>query len=456
MLWGYGPAVDVLEEISDVKSVMSKNEINILIIGASDARHILQTISRYYKRPRKKINFYVADVMLEMVARQILLLLIALEPPDELGLFDKTRLWMEVYGNILVRPNTNKYIVKKSYQLVNMITSEVYLNSRLPLVSVSMMKYKERDNLETIFQFWAKNRFENVLKLWDGRIRQSLGTRYDSKEGVFDWDYYMRLKEIPEGERINPREYKHWRGTGVAFTWLECEETEPNPTMASGIVKLGSRLLNHGYLGDIVSPPYLAFGTDSEDKNLLEVRNNVMTHRSTDIVEANLRRMFHEIATQTPYEPQAAPDPHLGAVITELPEVLEVPECEEKVVDIQEDCRRKEDYSAISVPDTKVHFLSTNALLELPRRPRFRNFFDVVMVSQNLTQRLSDDVMSMVRPGGVLLAETRKFITGTSKKEKEDFAEHLVQLGKDRSCRPLRPVDGVNDYLAKFLVERKD
>lgn len=205
MLWGYGPAVDILGEISDVKSVMSKNEINILIIGASDARHILQTIAKYYTHPRKKVNFYVVDVMLDMVARQILLLLTALEPPDELGLFEKTRLWMELYGNTLLRPNTSKYLVKKAYQLVNMITNEAYLKSRLPLVSVEMLKYKERDNLETIFQFWAKNRFENVLKLWDGRIRQSLGTRYDSREGVFDWDYYMRLKEIPEGARINPR-----------------------------------------------------------------------------------------------------------------------------------------------------------------------------------------------------------------------------------------------------------
>jgi hypothetical protein len=42
--------------------------------------------------------------------------------------------------------------------------------------------------------------------------------------------------------------------------------------------------------------------------------------------------MFHEIATQTPYQPSPpAQEKHLGAVITALPDVLEVPECEEQV-----------------------------------------------------------------------------------------------------------------------------
>lgn len=65
----------------------------------------------------------------------------------------------------------------------------------------------------------------------------------------------------------------------MAFTWLESEVSESNPTLAGGIVKLGDRLLNHGYLGDIVSPPYLAFATDCEDKDMLGTRNGVNVHR---------------------------------------------------------------------------------------------------------------------------------------------------------------------------------
>ena len=30
----------------------------------------------------------------------------------------------------------------------------------------------------------------------DQRLRHHLGTRYDARDGVFDWDYHMRLSEL--------------------------------------------------------------------------------------------------------------------------------------------------------------------------------------------------------------------------------------------------------------------
>ena len=30
----------------------------------------------------------------------------------------------------------------------------------------------------------------------DQRLRHHLGTRYDARDGVFDWDYHMRLAEL--------------------------------------------------------------------------------------------------------------------------------------------------------------------------------------------------------------------------------------------------------------------
>lgn len=77
------------------------------------------------------------------------------------------------------------------------------------------------------------------------------------------------------------------------------------------------------------------------------------------------------------------------------------------------------------------------------------------MISQNLTQRLSDDVMGMAKNGALLLAETRKFLTTSSDKEKNDFAEHVTKLAEERDCVLLQPVDGVKDYLARFKVSRK-
>lgn len=125
-----------------------------------------------------------------------------------------------------------------------------------------------------------------------------------------------------------------------------------------------------------------------------------------------------------------------------------------QAVELDEDPRRKEDYSAVEVEGSKVVFLPTSALTDLPRKPALKGHFDVVMVSQNLTQRLSADVMSLARNGALLIMETRKFLTTTSVKEKKDFADHLVQLATDLQCQSLQTVDGVNDYLAKFRLVR--
>ena len=35
-----------------------------------------------------------------------------------------------------------------------------------------------------------------VHPLRDQRLRHHLGTRYDARDGVFDWDYHMRLAEM--------------------------------------------------------------------------------------------------------------------------------------------------------------------------------------------------------------------------------------------------------------------
>ena len=41
----------------------------------------------------------------------------------------------------------------------------------------------------------------NVMWVWFGlfrdlHLRQHLGTRYDTRRGVFDWDYHMKLTEM--------------------------------------------------------------------------------------------------------------------------------------------------------------------------------------------------------------------------------------------------------------------
>lgn len=50
--------------------------------------------------------------------------------------------------------------------------------------------------MSSFLRFWARATCEGIpiINYWDRRIRKSLKTRYDYREGVFDWDYYMVLK----------------------------------------------------------------------------------------------------------------------------------------------------------------------------------------------------------------------------------------------------------------------
>ena len=49
----------------------------------------------------------------------------------------------------------------------------------------------------------------------DQRLRHHLGTRYDARDGVFDWDYHMRLAElVGPPHRGWAAQYTHTQGGG--------------------------------------------------------------------------------------------------------------------------------------------------------------------------------------------------------------------------------------------------
>lgn len=125
MWWGYSPALDLRHEWEwcKYKDFDSPKELNMLLIGSADGRHILKTLAQTYRHENKqRINFYVYEASLDLIARQVMLLTIALEPPEELGLQEKTRLFLELYGNSLLRSKTADFIARKSAQFVHMVT----------------------------------------------------------------------------------------------------------------------------------------------------------------------------------------------------------------------------------------------------------------------------------------------------------------------------------------------
>jgi dynein assembly factor 3, axonemal len=79
--WGFSPSIDLIEEY--FKNNEIKDELNILLVCSGDSRHIINTIaSRSFEKVKgKKIRFFVYEKMLELYARHLILLEIAIQHP---------------------------------------------------------------------------------------------------------------------------------------------------------------------------------------------------------------------------------------------------------------------------------------------------------------------------------------------------------------------------------------
>ncbi|CAK1552669.1 unnamed protein product [Leptosia nina] len=451
MYWGITPALDFQQEYIKYGDE-NAYELNFLIVGGCDARHLIKTLAQAYRHKRRYMNLFVVDGCPELIARQILLLSLALERTTRCGLLEKTRRFLEVYGNILLRPSTSRYLTAKARQLVNMITNPEYMSCLIPSVSIDQMKYRERDYMENLFNFWTTgntNQF-NACELWEHRIRHTLGVRYDNRAGVFDWDYHMRMKEV--ASQICFQEYKHFREHGLAFTWLETEVCRPNVSFAAGVYKCGDRYLHRGYLGDMVTSPYISYGIDCEDKDMLVSTHGVNYKRATDISERNVMRMFYELENRKSFDVNKfnLEQQNLGMVtISQLDAKISESVTEAPLI-LRED---RETY--IEVDYGKVHFLSLSALDHYPHKPHFQGLFHGVFVGHNMLSRLKPSIWSMARDDAVVVMESRKYMVGLKREEVKAYGELIQQAATTAQCDKIFAFNPEKDDFAKFVIRRK-
>lgn len=452
MFWGVSPALDLQEEYLKYGD-RGSYELNFLVIGGCDARHLIKTLTQAYRHTRRYMNLFVIDGCPELIARQLFLMSLALERTTRVGLLEKTRRLLEVYGNLLLRPSTSRYVIAKARQLVGMVTNTEYMSCLLPCVSIEQMKYRERDYMENLFNFWTTgntNQF-NACELWEHRVRHSLGTRYDTRVGVYDWDYHMRLKEI--AGRVCYQEYKHFREHGVAFTWLETEACRPNVTLSAGVYKCGERYLHRGYLGDIVTSPYIAYGLDCEDGDMLRSTHGSNFKRATDIAERNVMRMLYEIEHREKFDVGAMDldgGKNLGLVVMSDLDARISEAVHEAPLLLRED---RDTY--IDVDHGKVHFLSVSALDQYPHKPPFQGLFHGVFVGQNMLPRIKPSVWSMARDDAVIIMESRKYMVELKRDDVKAFGEQIQQAAATAQCDKKCTFDPEKDDFAKFLIRRK-
>ncbi|CAG9783487.1 unnamed protein product [Diatraea saccharalis] len=452
MFWGVSPALDLQQEYLKYGDE-NAFELNFLVIGGCDGRHLLKTMAQAYRHTRRYMNIFVVDGCSELIARQLLLMSLAFEKTTRFGLLEKTRRWLEVYGNILLRPPTSRYIIAKARQLGGMITNPEYMNCILPCVSIEQMKYRERDYLESLFKFWTTgntNQF-NACELWEHRVRHSLGVRYDNRAGVFDWDYHMRLKE--SASQICFQEYKHFREHGVAFTWLETEVCRPNVTLAAGVCKCGDRYLHRGYLGDIVSSPYIAFGLDCDDKDMLQSSHGMNYKRATDISERNVMRMLYELENRQKFDISAMnleKDKNLGMMV--------MGQFDAKISEYGPEVPlllREDRNTYIDVDYGKIHFLSLSALEHYPHKPQFQGLFHGVFLGHNMVTRVQPSVWSMARDNAIVIMESRKYMAELKRDDVKAYGNQIAQVATTAQCDKINTFDPQNDDFAKFLIKRR-
>lgn len=355
---------------------------------------------------------------------------------------------MELYGNSLVKPSTNSYLRKKSAQLIDIITDNTARQCCLPIIQFDALKYKEKDSIEKIFKYWKNNNGFNITMMWDMRVRNYLGVRYDHRNNLFDWDLHMNLHSIDGGNRITNQEYIYWRDTGVAYTFLETDCTEPNYTFALALLEDGDKITAFNYFGDIINGPFPSFGLDCEDEDMLKMGNNQPLKRSVDLTERNLTRMFYEIENQKPYEHKGISD-NLGVIITELPNVKiqEVPTTSTQVK------IKSERYPSICVNNVNVHFITQTAMTDYPTLERYKKLFDVMYCGHMYFEKMNTHIISMIKDGGVVLMETRKFIVNYKEKQHNEFKQKFIDMMKSCNCVSVEDVDVVKNPVIKLNVK---
>lgn len=424
MFWGFSDALDLYGEYMEIVCPKEPpKKLNILLIGSGDPRHIIKSIAKSFHH-NATLNCYVIEGCPALIARHMLLTTIALEPSESMSLRGKAQLFMDLFGNTLLRASSAGYLSSKALHLINCITQSD--DRTLPIFDISQLKYLERDILVKIFNFWREkdeNRFD-IDAHWKRRLVQHLGQRYDARKGAFDWDLEMRLKENGASQ-ICSQEYRHWRETGIAFTFPEFRQSHPNKTLALETCNRNDRTYG-GYAGDIEIGPFCAFALTCPDERMLRSHYGTNEFRATDITERNLLDLFYEIEHRQPYPVDAYNVHKLGSTIVDMGKPFKYTPNASNEAEL-----KQFDRDLLNVEGRlNVVYLSTNDAQAIIEGKKGTQQYDLVFVGRKYFPLLQASFASLlVKPGAAVLFETAQ-PSVERKPETSSFLMKIRQLAK--------------------------
>ncbi|XP_064296582.1 dynein axonemal assembly factor 3, partial [Phalacrocorax carbo] len=301
--WGLSPALDLRQHLPPDPGPGPAAEAAVLLVGAAEGRHLLLTAARARRGPPRPITLFVAEQHPEAVARQLLFLLLAIEAPGCAGPAARAAALLELLGSVRLRTGTAALLSGAAARLRRWVTADPHRGAPVPRGPATCGSWgagagpyrsrrrqcRERDALEAVLRRWERPGPVPESPLWERRLRRRLGTRYEARAAVADWELRMGLH--PRGATtISPDEFGLWRESGVAFV-PRGGGRHPNPTLQSSrrpprrewgggsrggfpgggrgpdppLPQDGRLGPDSGYWGDTVTGPFLAFGLATDE-----------------------------------------------------------------------------------------------------------------------------------------------------------------------------------------------
>ena len=97
-------------------------DINILIAGGSDGRHLLEMFGK--ANGDKKISAFLIEQNLMLYARQLIFLSIILDDSSSINSQEKSTILLELLGNVKIKPSTAKYLRMRMSKLIDICGNE--------------------------------------------------------------------------------------------------------------------------------------------------------------------------------------------------------------------------------------------------------------------------------------------------------------------------------------------
>jgi dynein assembly factor 3 len=235
--WGVTPAYNVLQNQN--RNDLLNRSLNILLSNSNDIRHILKTISNtleqfneLQKESSINLHFYLFESFKENLARCILNFHILND--RSLAIRDRIEIFMEIYGNTLLSSRTADYVNSNYKELIRFVSGDSKYSGCLnELIDLSMLSYKEKDEIIEVFQSYDLKYQYDIEKYRDDRLRYHYKERYEFRDNISDWDYHMNMKNFAPIVRL--RHYNDFRRSGVSFEMRINKYNIPNRTLSSYI-----------------------------------------------------------------------------------------------------------------------------------------------------------------------------------------------------------------------------